>query len=71
MTQPCPPQWRAWLLMPRNDQRHVVRAATTSGPIEANIEVDCLYGKVRFIRALVSYEAATVSALADLLAQYG
>jgi predicted HicB family RNase H-like nuclease len=35
------------------------------GSIEANIEDDCLFGKVQFIRALVSYEAATVSALAS------
>jgi hypothetical protein len=41
-----------------------------SGSIEANIEDDCLYGEIRFIRALVSYEAPTVS-LANHLAQYG
>lgn len=68
MTQPCPLQWRARLLMPRNTQRPVVRAATTSGPIEANIEHDSLYGEIRFIRASFSYEAPTVS-LADHLTQ--
>ena len=34
------------------------------GSIEASVEDNCLFGKLLFIRALVSYEGQTVAQLA-------